>query len=277
VVVLVLGVLTVIAFYLPIADLQMADSSAAAVAMKSMHMNRMQVFWSFPLLQAAGLAALVWAYIGIVLGLMESGAAARWRWLPLTAAQRGRLHRHVSLLVIGLILVHILSTAFDAMGDNLLTVLVPWQESWSAAILAYNLGIFAFYLALLVGPTYYIRRRIGTTRWRIIHRLAVIVYILSIWHALIIGADIAYYPWIRPLMWLLQIPLLLLLVRRVLEQARTTTAFAQATGGSVSSRRTALVLGTCYAIAAVAALATAAIIAIVATGASNTVVTSIQF
>jgi hypothetical protein len=278
-IVLALGALTVLAFYLPLAHQQANDASAAAVAMKSMHMYRMEVFWAFPLLQAAGFAALIWAYLGLALGLMEAGAAARWRWLPLTPAARMRLHRHISLLVLGLILVHALATAFDAMGDNLLTVFVPWQEGWGAAVLAYNLGIFALYLAVLIGPTYYVRRWVGAKRWRVIHRLAAIVYILAVWHTLIIGADVAYYPWARPLIWLLQIPLLLLFVRRLLEQAQSSRdrdAARRARGAAIAPRA-ALVRGTCYTLAGIGALAIVAVIGIVATGSSGTIVTSIQF
>ncbi len=93
------------------------------------------------------------------------------------------------LLVIALILVHALATAEDAMGDNLRTVFLPWQESWSAAVFACNIGIFALYLAVLVGPTYYLRRRIGTRFWMVAHRSALVIYIFSVWHALLLGAD----------------------------------------------------------------------------------------
>lgn len=262
-IVLVLGALTVLVLYAWIYQQQAAGKSAAAIAMPSMHMNRMGVFWSFPLLQAAGLAALIWAYLGLGLGLLESGGTVRWRWLPLSVAGRMRLHRHISLLVLGLIMVHILATAVDGMGDNLLTVLVPGQAGWAAARFAYNIGIIAFYLAILVGPTYYIRRRIGVTRWRILHRLAAIVYILSIWHALLLGADIAFYGWVRPVMWLLQIPLLLLFIRRLVTSAR-------------GRRRRPVARGICYATAAVGAAAIAGVLAVVVTGNSG-FVTSLQF
>lgn len=259
-----LGLATFFVFYVPIAYLQSNDSSAAAIGMQSMHMDRMKTFWSFPVLQAAGLAALVWAYLGIAFGLLEGRQPTDWSRMRLPVSQRLRLHRQISLLVIGLILVHALATAFNAMGDNLLTVFVPWQANWSQAIFAYNLGIFALYLAILVGPTYYLRRMIGVRRWRIVHRLAALVYILSIWHTLILGADIAYYSWIRPMLWLAQIPLLLLLVRRVIEQA------AQPGTGNVARL-------ICGFLAAAAGLSIAGVIIIVATGLSDSVVTGLHF
>src|SRR5579875_2650504 len=68
-----LAVCTVIPFYAWLAGLQARGRSAAAVGMANMHMNRMGVFWAFPVLQATGIAALLWAYAGVTLGLTESG------------------------------------------------------------------------------------------------------------------------------------------------------------------------------------------------------------
>ena len=215
-----LGFLTVVPFYIWIHNLQAKDKSAAAIGMASMHMNRMHVFWSFPILQATGLAALIWAYIGVTLGLLESGKTISW--IPLKRPQVDRIHRQISLLVITLIVVHAGATALDAMGDNFASAFVPWHESWHQAQFAYNLGIFALYLALILGPTYYLRRQIGPTRWRFLHRFSVIVYILSFWHTMILGLDISYYGWVRPFMWIMQIPLLLLFIRRLLQPAQST-------------------------------------------------------
>src|SRR3954454_4383226 len=74
----VLGLLTAAPIYAWIAVLQSQDHSAAALSMPTMNMNRMGVFWAFPVLQASGLAALLWAYLGVALGLSESGRTMRW-------------------------------------------------------------------------------------------------------------------------------------------------------------------------------------------------------
>jgi DMSO/TMAO reductase YedYZ heme-binding membrane subunit len=212
-----LGFLSVVPFYVWIHDLQVEGRSAAALGMASMHMDRMNVFWSFPILQATGIAALIWAYFGVALGLLESGKTVPW--LPLSRPQVDRIHRQISLLVICLIVVHAGATALDAMGDNFVSAFVPWQESWTQAQFAYNLGIFALYLALILGPTYYLRRQIGATRWRFLHRFSLVVYVLSFWHTMILGLDISYYGWVRPFMWLAQIPLLLLFIGRLMRPA----------------------------------------------------------
>lgn len=253
-VVAALGVLTTLPFYLIIAHLQSQGRSAAAIGMSSMPMSDMSVYWAFPVLQASGIAALIWAYVGVFLGLLESGG--RIRGNPLSRAATDRLHRQISLLVLGLILVHALATALDAMGDGFVSAFVPWQQSWGAAVFAYNIGIFALYLAVLLGPTYYVRRRIGQVRWRLLHRLALVVYILSVWHTLLLGLDFSYYPWVRPLTWLAQVPLLLLFARRMLRPARRP-------------RNTALAGALRYGFAGLAVAASVAITALVVTGHSG--------
>jgi hypothetical protein len=255
-----LGLLTAAPIYAWIAVLQSRGHSAAALSMPTMNMNRMGVFWAFPVLQASGLAALLWAYLGVALGLAESGRTLRW--LPLRRRELDRLHRYISLLVIGLIVVHMVATVFDAMGDSLVTVLVPQQESWTAARWAYDLGIFAFYLALLLGPTYYLRRRVGPRGWRFAHRFVVLVYLLSVWHTLIIGADVEHYGWMRPALWLAQVPLLALLCYRLVSPA------ARSRGAATTATR--------YGFALISAAAVIAVVAIVATGHADTVVQSIQ-
>lgn len=277
--VLALGVLTLLAFYLPIRHLQAHDVSAPALEMQSMRMYRLNIFWAMPLLQAAGFAALIWAYLGLGLGLLEAGGGRRWRWLPLTPEGRVQLHRHISLLVLGLILVHALATAFDAMGDSLLSAFVPFEEGYKPARFAFDLGIIALYLMVLVGPTYYVRRRVGVRRWQVVHRLAGIVYMLALWHTLIVGDDVSHYSWVHPLIWLLQIPLLLLFIQRLLEQVRRSRkrdAYRRSRGDAAVPRG-ALVRGTCLALAGIGALAVVGVVVLVATGSYGTVVSSSPF
>ena len=52
-------------------------------------------------------------------------------------------------------------------------------------------------------------------RWRVLHRFVVIFYILALWHALILGLDLSHYPWARPMIWLAQLPLVVLLLSRL--------------------------------------------------------------
>jgi methionine sulfoxide reductase heme-binding subunit len=146
--------------------------------------------------------------------------------------QIDRLHRQLALLVIGLVGVHVVATAFDAMGDSWKTVLVPGQWAllgWPQAVWGYNFGIFAMYILALTAPTFYLRRIIRPGRWRFIHRFVLVFYVLSLWHALILGLDVGYYSWIRPTIWLMQLPLLALFVKRLIQptQSRRTLSPAR--------------------------------------------------
>jgi len=224
-VVAVIGLAATLAVAARIYALQSAGKSAAAIVMAAdMNMRDMKTFWSFPLLQASGLIGLLFAYVAALLGLWQANvkAAGRMpkRWLE-------PLHRHVALMVVGLVLVHMLATSLDAMGDSWRTVLIPgtWaQKGWPKAVTGYNTGIAAAYVLLLVAPSFYFRRFLGTRRWRLLHRLVLVFYLLSIWHAMILGLDLAYYAWLRPLIWLAQIPLLLLLMKRLYRAIVTNPA-----------------------------------------------------
>lgn len=254
-----MGLLTFLPLYVWIYRLQSLGESPAALRMPSTHMENMSTFWSFPILQASGLAGLIWSYIGVLLGLMIS--ARSLAWLPLNKGQINRLHRQISLLVIGFILVHALATSFDAMGGSIITSFIPWQAYWKAATFAYNLGIFAMYFAILFGPTYYLRNWLGTRIWLYAHRLTLLIYILSIWHTLILGADVSFYSWIRPFIWIIQIPLLLLLIRRLVRPSRTGKKQSHYIWiWSVTIR---------YGLAVLSGIAIAAIVIIVATGNSD--------
>lgn len=61
-VVTVLGLLTFLPLYVWIYNLQAVGKSPAAIAMPEMHIRKMDVFWAVPILQASGLAALIWSY-----------------------------------------------------------------------------------------------------------------------------------------------------------------------------------------------------------------------
>ena len=256
------GVISTLVLYLLIRNLQSEGKSAAALAMSSMHMQNIHKFWSFPLLQASGLTGLVFAYLSVALGLQQSS-----RGLPrlrLSYRQIDRLHRQISLLVIALVIVHVVATALDAMGDSIKTVLIPWQwanQGWPQAVVGYTFGIMAMYILFIVAPTFYLRKRIGTSRWRFLHRFILLFYILSVTHTLILGLDISHYSWIRPVIWLAQIPLLALFIRRLTLPLRGGSRFSAARQRAIAWTR--------YALAGLSSAGIAAALVIVISGNSG--------
>jgi methionine sulfoxide reductase heme-binding subunit len=242
-------------------NLQTQGRSAAALNMPDMGMTDMGKYWAFPVLQATGLTGLVYAYLSVVLGLQQSGRLARRS--PATYRLINRIHRQTSLTVIGLVLVHMTATVLDAMGNTWQTVLIPGavaETGWPEAVWGFNAGIIAFYTLLLVAPTFYIRRTIGMRRWQFLHRFVLMFYGLSVSHALILGLDVSHYAWIRPTVWLAQIPLLAMLIVRVHGAARASSRFSQARPIAVAGR---------YTVIAVSGAAIVAVVLIVTTGHSG--------
>jgi hypothetical protein len=75
--VIVVGVLTTLLLCAGIAYLQAFGQSAAAQAMPDMGMKNMALYWSFPILQASALTGLFFAYVSVLLGLLQSGRPLR--------------------------------------------------------------------------------------------------------------------------------------------------------------------------------------------------------
>jgi hypothetical protein len=242
--------------------LQSVGRSAAAIAMSAdMDMRDMGKYWSFPFLQSSGLVGLLFAHVAALLGLWQADRKAAGE-IPKSWVIP--LHRHVSLYVVGSVLVHMLATALDAMGDSWRTVLVPgtWaKQGWPEAVTGYNTGIAAAYLLILVAPSFYLRNRLGAYRWRLLHRLVLVFYVLSIWHAMILGLDVGYYAWLRPLIWLLQIPILMLLMKRLYRPMTNALANEGLVG--------ALARIACAGLFALSAAASAALLFVVLTGRSG--------
>lgn len=169
------------------------------------------------LLQASGIVALVWAYAGLVLGLAISisppsgrrGAPRRMAWRPAVVGW----HRQLNVAVVALTLLHALTYAIGVPGGSVLVALVPWTAQLDG--LGYTLGVLSLYLAVLLGPTWYLRRYIGRRVWLVAHQLAAVSYALGLWHALFLGSDLRLEGIGRTLVWILQIPLLGLIALRL--------------------------------------------------------------
>ena len=106
-------------------------------------------------------------------------------------------------------------------------------------------------LGVAIAPTFYARRWLGIARWRFFHRFVRLFYGLSVGHALILGVDVGHYTWIRPVIWLAQIPLLALFIPRLLTpRIRREGRLSTARLTTVRSGLYGLVESSCAAIVA---------------------------
>jgi sulfoxide reductase heme-binding subunit YedZ len=129
---------------------------------------------------AAGLIAMVLLTAVVVLGIMVNRRAR----LPAMARYAGRgLHRHLSLLTVGFLAVHILTALagpFGGLGWD--AVVVPFisesQRLWL------GLGTVAFDLLAAIVVTSLLRRRIGRRYWRAVHWLAYVCWPVALAHSI---------------------------------------------------------------------------------------------
>jgi predicted ferric reductase len=198
---------------------------------------------AYVLARALGLAALVLAALLTALGLGMGARRAGGHPVP---ERLSLWHRQGALLVIGLVLAHALvpfASAVPPFG-GWATALVPFHQPvfWGrTATIAQTAGIVAFYLLVLLGPTYYLLRR-RRRMWGMLHPALVVVYLLAAAHALFLGSDFYVAGPLRVALIAAQVPIsamvawrLALSARRSARPARAWVGMALATAGSLAA------------------------------------------
>ncbi len=84
---------------------------------------------------------------------------------------------------------------------------------------------------IVLGLSYYARKRIGHARWRVIHRFTAVAWILGLVHTFAEGTD-AGKLWFIALVGLTAAPAMVLLVERLSRRSRTRPA----SGGERTTR-----------------------------------------
>jgi sulfoxide reductase heme-binding subunit YedZ len=182
--------------------------------------------WTYFLLQAIGWAALWWAWGTVILGLLVAGGRPSWLRLPTGTIEK--LHRTTSLTVIALTLVHILLMVQwrlvkddygipRALKENFIPGMWNGTSSGNWGI---GVGGTAFWLALVLGLTYYFRHRIGVRTWRFTHRFSIVVYVLAAWHAFIYSTNTWFTGYQRTALWVMQLPIAYMFITRLLAPLR---------------------------------------------------------
>lgn len=159
--------------------------------------------------RSAGMVAMLLITFSVILGLAMAA-----RVIP--ARRRGdavRLHQHLALIALGAIAAHGLLLAADPwLKAGVQGIVVPFAIGYRP--LWTGLGIVSAYLALILGLSFYVRRRIGARLWRRMHRFTVVVYVLALAHALGSGTDTSI-PVVRYAMLASALPVLFLFALRL--------------------------------------------------------------
>ncbi len=136
------------------------------------------------LTRSSALVAFVLLTVTLLLGLLT--IRRRSAAVPRFVSQA--LHRNATLLALGFVLVHVVTTVLDnyvPIGWE--AVVIPFTSGYRATWVA--AGTVAFDLAILLTVTSLARARIGLRVWRGIHWLAYALWPLTLVHYLGAGTD----------------------------------------------------------------------------------------
>lgn len=178
--------------------------------------------------RASGIVALVLIALSVAIGLAMAAKAFRKPGLPRVLIA---IHEHAALAALVAIAVHGITLLGDGwLNPGPLGIAVPFVMDHEPVFT--GLGIIGGYLAAILGLTFYIRRRVGARRWRNLHRLTPLVYVLGVIHTLGSGSD-AGTLWLTILLIATGTPILYLGILRALG-ATPATARAGPTARSGS-------------------------------------------
>ncbi len=169
--------------------------------------------------RAAGGAALLLASASVAVGLMMSSKRKGANKRDLRA-----IHESLSLTTLAMVALHGLALLGDAfLNPGLAGIAIPfvgpYRPLWT------GLGIIAGYGLAALGLSYYLRDRIGAARWRRVHRLTAVFWLLAVGHTIGAGSDAAQL-WFLIASGALVVPAALLLALRWLSRAGKTSPAA---------------------------------------------------
>ncbi len=165
------------------------------------------IFWITS--RAAGIAAMTLASVAVGAGLL----IGRRGGIKGMGGDFRALHEALSLATLVAVAVH----GAALLGDHFLhptivEIAVPFTSAYRA--LWTGLGISAGWALAALGLSYYARRWIGQSRWRSLHRLTAIFWLLAIVHSLGSGTD-ASQPWFLAVLAIPAAPALVLLLAKL--------------------------------------------------------------
>ncbi|HTX91443.1 MAG TPA: hypothetical protein VMC09_09515 [Anaerolineales bacterium] len=147
--------------------------------------DSVQIWWYVT--RASGIIAYLLLWFSTVLGL---AVTSKYLDGMLDRIFTYDFHEFISLLAVGFTLVHVIVLTFDrylpySIAQVLVPFISPYRPFWV------GVGVLGFYLVLLVTITFYLRNRIGTRTFRVIHYLSLLSYIGVTLHGYYAGTDTA--------------------------------------------------------------------------------------
>jgi predicted ferric reductase len=145
--------------------------------------NSVQAMWYVT--RSAGFASYLLLWLSTALGLAIPTKLFD-RLMPRAATFD--FHQFISLLAIGFIILHVGVLMIDRyLPYTLAQILVPFISPYRPVWV--GIGVFSFYLTLLVTITFYIRSRIGMKTFKVIHYFSLVSYLGVVMHSFLSGTD----------------------------------------------------------------------------------------
>lgn len=142
---------------------------------------------SFPwyIARASGITAYILMFLVVIIG---TGLTSRYTYKIFNPVKAWVIHKYLSLALGVAVITHIVSLLFDKfISLGFLEVLIPFYASYRPVLL--SLGIFAFYLLILIVVSSLLFRIRYARSWRFIHYFTYTLFILSFVHGVLIGTD----------------------------------------------------------------------------------------
>jgi hypothetical protein len=144
--------------------------------------------------RGTGVVALLLLTASVVLGVVSSLGWRTDRW-PRFAVNV--VHRNLTLLAVGFVVVHIVTTVLDAYAPvSLVAAIVPFASPYRPLWL--GLGAVAFDLLLALVLTSLGRAWISPRAWRAVHWAAYVAWPIALLHAFGTGSDarVGWFAWL---------------------------------------------------------------------------------
>jgi predicted ferric reductase len=136
--------------------------------------------------RASAFVALALLWLSMVLGLLISDKMAR-TWPGAQAAFA--MHEYASLLGLGFAIFHAVILIGDRfIGYQLAEILVPFA-SRSYRPIWVGAGQIGLYVWAIVSASFYVRKRLGSAAWRLIHFASFFNFVVAMMHGLASGTD----------------------------------------------------------------------------------------
>ena len=175
--------------------------------------------WFWYATRGLGAATLIVLTCTLVLGIVT---ATRWIGRSTPGFVTADMHRNLSMIALGLLLAHIITTVLDPFAHiSVRDVVIPFSATYRPIWL--GLGVVAAEIMIVVAATSMLRDRVGPRAWRTIHWIAYASWPIAVIHGLGTGSD-ARAPWLIGVVVSCVVAVLLALITRIREGRPSTVA-----------------------------------------------------